>query len=69
MITHYKIHKLDCHSCAMVIEGVCEDTTGVQKAEVNSIQRTLKVEHDESVKPEQLKQALKQEGYPVEVIS
>lgn len=52
----------------MVIEGVCEDTTGVKKAEVNSLKRTLKVEHDESVKPEQLKQALEQEGYPVDVL-
>ncbi len=52
----------------MVIEGVCEDTTGVKKAEVNSMKRTLTIEHDESVKPEQLKEALEQEGYPVDVL-
>jgi len=68
MITTYKINKLDCQSCAMVIEGICEDTSGVQKAEVNSIKRILKVEHDESVKPEQLKQELAQEGYSVDTM-
>ncbi len=66
MITKYTIQKLDCHSCAMVIEGICEDTPGVKKAEVNSLQRVLTVEHDESVQPDTLKQSLDQEGYPVE---
>ncbi len=50
----------------MVIEGICEDTPGVKKAEVNTGKRLLTVEHDESVKPEQLKRALDKEGYPVE---
>lgn len=50
----------------MVMEGICEDTPGVTKAEVNTGKRLLTVEHDESVKPEQLKQALDKEGYPVE---
>ena len=68
MITKYIIHKLDCHSCAMVIEGICEDTPGVKKAEVNPKKRVLTVEHDESVQPGSLKQSLDQEGYPVEVL-
>lgn len=68
MITTFKVHKLDCHSCSMVIEGICEDTAGVTKAEVNAVKRILKVEHDESVQPAQLQQALNQEGYPVEPV-
>lgn len=40
-------------SCAMVMEGVCEDTPGVQKTQVNGRARTLTVDHDDSVKPEQ----------------
>ncbi|MEK7537813.1 MAG: heavy metal-associated domain-containing protein [Patescibacteria group bacterium] len=64
--TSFKVLKLDCHSCAMVMEGICEDTPGVTKAEVNTGKRLLTIEHDDSVKPEQLKQALDKEGYPVE---
>ena len=64
--TSFKVLKLDCHSCAMVMEGICEDTPGVMKAEVNTGKRLLTIEHDDSVKPEQLKQALDKEGYPVE---
>ncbi|MEK7637229.1 MAG: heavy metal-associated domain-containing protein, partial [Patescibacteria group bacterium] len=62
--TSFKVLKLDCHSCAMVMEGICEDTPGVTKAEVNTGKRLLTIEHDDSVKPEQLKQALDKEGYP-----
>ncbi len=50
----------------MVMEGICEDTAGVTKAEVNTIKKTLTVEHDESVQPDQLQRALASEGYPVE---
>ena len=64
--TTFHVKHLDCTSCAMVMEGICEDTPGVQKAVVNSGKRQLTVEHDESVNPEALKQALDSEGYPVE---
>lgn len=69
MISKFTIHKLDCHSCSMVIEGICEDTQGVNKAEVNSIKRTLTVEHDETVSHEVLQKALKDGGYSVEPAS
>lgn len=65
-ITKFKVLKHDCASCAMVMEGICEDTPGVQKAEVNSRAMTLTVEHDESVKSETLQNSLSAEGYPVE---
>lgn len=67
MITHFKVLKHDCASCTIVMEGICEDTSGVTKAEVNSRKRTLTVEHDETVSPEQLAQSLTSEGYPVEI--
>ena len=66
MKTTFKVLKHDCASCAMVIEGICEDTPGVKKAEVNSRAMTLTVEHEDSVTPEVLKRALAAEGYPVE---
>ncbi len=68
MKTTFTVKHLDCTSCAMAMEGICEDTPGVKKAAVNSIKRQLTVEHDESVNLEQLKQALDKEGYPVETI-
>lgn len=64
--TIFKVLKYDCASCAIVMEGICEDTPGVTKAEVNARARTLMVEHDESVQPDQLASALTDEGYPVE---
>lgn len=66
MKTTFKVKKLDCASCAMVIEGICEDTPGVTKAEVNAGKKQLVVEHDESVGIEQLKAVLEKEGYPVQ---
>ncbi len=68
MTTTFKVLKYDCASCAMVMEGICEDTAGVTKAEINVGKRLLTVEHNDSVKPEQLKAALDQEGYPVEPV-
>lgn len=68
-ITTFKVLKLDCHSCSMVMEGICEDTPGVKKAEVHATKRLLVVEHEETVSVEQLTQALTVEGYPVEQLT
>lgn len=64
----FKVLKYDCASCAMVMEGICEDTPGVTKAEINVGKRLLTVDHETSVSPEKLKSALEQEGYPVESV-
>ncbi len=64
--TTFRVLKYDCASCAIVMEGICEDTPGVTKAEVNARARTLTVEHDESVQTDLLASALTDEGYPVE---
>lgn len=68
MISQFKVLKYDCASCAMVIEGIMEDTPGVTKAEVNALKRVLTVEHDGTVEPSALKQSLTAEGYPVEEV-
>lgn len=68
MKTTFRVLKMDCASCALVMEGICEDTPGVHKAEVNSRTRMLTVDHDDSVAPEKLAQALDAEGYPVEAV-
>lgn len=68
MISEFKVKKYECASCALVIEGICEDTPGIKKAEVNARTRMLKVEHDESVELSVLVQSLEAEGYPVEIL-
>jgi len=67
MKTTFNVHHLDCASCKLVMEGICEDTPGVQKAEVLTGPKHLVVEHDETVDITKLKAALDAEGYPVEV--
>lgn len=67
--TTFKVLHYDCASCALVMEGVCEDTPGVTKATVNALQRTLTVEHDDHLPTDRLAQALADEGYPVERVS
>lgn len=69
MKTTFKVKHLDCTSCAMVMEGICEDTPGVKKAEVNAGKRQLIIEHDELVELEMIKKALDKEGYPVEEVT
>lgn len=68
MKTTFKVKRFDCASCALVMEGICEDTPGVHKAEVNSRTKVLTVEHEESVQPDALARALDAEGYPVEAV-
>lgn len=66
MKTTFKVLKMDCASCALTMEGVCEDTPGVSRAEVRVRDRMLEVEHDNTVQPATLAAALAAEGYPVE---
>lgn len=66
MKTVFNVHHLDCASCKLVMEGICEDTPGVTKAEVKTGPKQLVVEHDDTVDLTKLKSALDAEGYPVE---
>lgn len=50
------------------MEGICEDTAGVTKAEVNASKKTLTIEHEPGLDLDQLRAALAHEGYPVERI-
>lgn len=49
-----------------MIEGICEDLTGVQKAEVNARQRQLVVEHEPTVTASDIVAAVTAGGYPIE---
>jgi len=69
MKTTFKVLHYDCGSCAIVMEGICEDTPGVTKAEVNAGKRLLTVEHESTFDPQKLKAALDAEGYPVEPVA
>jgi copper chaperone CopZ len=66
MKTTYDIKKIDCQSCALMIEGICEDLAGVRTAEVNARQRQLVVEHEPTVTASDIVSALTAGGYPVE---
>lgn len=68
MKTTFRVLKMGCASCALAMEGICEDTPGVSKAEVKVKDRVLEVEHDDAVQPLKLADALSAEGYPVEQI-
>ncbi len=69
MKTTFNVKHLDCASCSMVMEGICEDTPGVTSAEVLVHKKQLVIEHDESLAVEQLQKELDSQGYPVEKIS
>ena len=64
--TTFSVQHLDCAACALTMEGICEDTPGVKKAEVRIAKKQLVIEHDESVNPEQLRAVLDKAGYPVD---
>lgn len=68
-ITTFRILDLECLSCAMEMEGICEDTAGVTKAEVKAVKQILVVEHDENLNVSEIKQALDKEGYSVEQVA
>lgn len=67
MTTVFTLHHLDCASCAMAIEGIGEDMTGVTKAEVNVRAKQVTFEHDPAVTPEMIVAELTGRGYPVTV--
>lgn len=66
MTSSFKVLKYDCTSCAMVMEGICEDTEGVTKAAVNARTLVLTIEHEDSVDLAEVAKTLASEGYPVE---
>lgn len=64
--TTYKVLKLECSSCAILMEEISEETPGVKRAEVNAHKRTLAVEHEDETALEKLECALAEQGYPIE---
>lgn len=61
----YNILHIDCSSCAMAIEDISEQQLGVQRAEVQSRERVLTVEHDDTLQVAGLISALTAKGYPI----
>jgi cation transport ATPase len=64
--TIFQIKNLDCPSCAMAIEGICEDQPRVKKACVHVGKKQLVIEHEADAAINQLKSVLGREGYEVE---
>lgn len=67
--TRLSILKMECSSCAILIEEISEETPGITKAEVDARKRTLTVEHETAEHVEQLRTALAEQGFPVEQFS
>lgn len=69
MQTIFSLSSLDCASCAMSIEGTCENIPGVKQATVHIAKKTLVVEHESSVQPEVVRSTLQQSGYVAELLT
>ncbi len=65
MNTVFSIHDLECASCAIDIEGACEDLPGVHRAEVHIHKKELTVEHDAAVTPMMVTETLQRHGHDV----
>lgn len=63
------IEGMHCASCASNIERVLKKITGVRNVSVALLMKRAVVEADESVKKEQLKEAVAKTGYKVIAIS
>jgi len=60
-----KIKGMHCHSCSMLISDALEDI-GVKKSEIDDKKGTAIIEFDEAkLTVEQIKSAIKKEGYDV----
>lgn len=66
MQTTLKVTKMECSSCAILMEEICEETTGVTRAEVDARKRTIAIECDSENALHAAMDALAKEGYPVE---
>lgn len=65
----FRIDHVDCGSCAMAIEEIAERQGGVRRAEVQSRERVLRVDHERAFRPELLVASLTESGYNVQPIA
>lgn len=59
----FTVNGMKCEHCKASVENAIKGVVGVEMAEVNLAERTVKVSYDENlVKPEQLKSAVEASG-------
>ncbi|GAB6976259.1 heavy-metal-associated domain-containing protein [Prevotella falsenii] len=59
----FTVNGMKCEHCKASVENAIKGVAGVEMAEVNLAERTVKVSYDENlVKPEQLKSAVEASG-------
>lgn len=62
MITTLNIQGMHCASCKLLIEDACQDIPGVTSCAVDVASNTARIEHDESVNPEKIRQEIESLG-------
>lgn len=68
MKTNLRTDDLTCPSCIKKIETSVGGTDGVSKVDVKFNLNKVTVEHDETVKGEDLKHTIEKLGYPVKSV-
>lgn len=60
----FQVKGMHCVGCAMTIDGVLEDLTGVKSATTHYAKQTVEIEYDEAkVTEAQLAEAIQRAGY------
>ena len=59
----FPVQGMHCASCALTIEKAIKNVPGVKSASVNFASEKAVIEHEESVTPQQLKEAVAKTGY------
>ena len=67
--TELTILKMECASCAILIEEISEEVDGVSKAEVNARKKTLTIDHESPEHVARVCAVLAEQGFPVEPIT
>jgi copper chaperone len=70
MKTTFKITKMHCVSCSMLIDTVLEELPGVKSAQTSFAEKTTTVEYDATkVTPKQIIEIIKKENYEMTFIN
>ena len=67
MTTRFRVPDATCGHCKRTIEGAVSGLEGVRTAELDLGNKTLSVEHDESVRPDALTDVITAAGYTPEM--
>lgn len=64
----FKILKMHCTSCSVLIDTVLEELKGIKSAKTSYANQTTEVEYDPSqITPEKMIETIKKEGYDMKI--